>query len=154
MMKHAWIASGLAAVTVVAGLGVSLPANATAAASTTGLFGCNNKIEVRPATYTPDCGDNGFGLEKMHWTSWTSRGATGHGTVYENDNYPNHATGRIYQVPALIKLWGSASVKGHPGERAYTEITATYPGARPAVYKLVHGKWSATYPRTQTFPLS
>jgi hypothetical protein len=27
----------------------------------------------------------------MHWTSWTSHPASGYGTVYEDDNFPNHA---------------------------------------------------------------
>ena len=88
----------------------------------------------------------------MRWASWTSHLASGYGTVYENDNYPNHAQGRIHHVPALIMLWGSAPVRGHPAERTYTQMTAIYPGARAAVYQKVNGKTVATYPQTQTFP--
>ncbi len=159
-MKHARITSILAAATAIAGLGAGLlqvlPADAVTVPAHTApgyvVLGCNGKPAVKPVNFTPACADNGFGLVNMHWTSWTSHLASGYGTVYENDNYPNHARGHIYKVPALITLWGSSQVKGHPGERAYTEITAIYPHARPAVYEKINGKFVATYPQTQTFP--
>ena len=51
-------------------------------------------------------------------------------------------------------LWGSATVKGHPGERRYTEATLSYTKRRPAVYATsCNGKVVATYPVTQTLPL-
>lgn len=162
-MKHARMTRTiLAGVTAVAGLGVGilevLPADATSVGAHVApryvVLNCSQKPEVKPVDFTSACADNGFGVAKMHWTSWTSHLASGYGTVYENDNYPDHAEGRTYQVPALITLWGSASVKGHPAERTYTHMTAIYPGARPAVYvyKKANGKFGATYPQTQTFP--
>ena len=78
--------------------------------------------------------------------------ASGYGTEYENDCKPDCAQGHIHYYPALVVLWGSGSVSGHPAERRYTEVTLVYPGARPPVYKLVNGKLVATYPVTQTFP--
>ena len=109
----------LATVTAVAGLGAGilqvLPADAasveTRVAPTYVVLSCQDKPEVKPADFTSACADNGFGVTKMHWTSWTSHLASGYGTVYENDNYPNHAEGRVYQVPAVIVLWG-----GRPGQ--------------------------------------
>jgi hypothetical protein len=54
----------------------------------------------------------------------------------------------------VVTLWGSATVKGHPGERRYTEATLSYPKGRPAVYVTsCNGKVVATYPLTQTLPL-
>jgi hypothetical protein len=51
-------------------------------------------------------------------------------------------------------LWGSAAVKGHPGERRYTEAILSYTKGRPAVYVTsCNGKVVATYPVTQTLPL-
>lgn len=159
-MKHARITRITLAVAVVAGLGAGilqvLPADAASAKAHVApkyvVLNCNVKAEVRPGDFTSACADNGFGVVNMHWTSWTSHLASGYGTVYENDNYPNHAEGRIYQVPALIVLWGSAPVRGHPAERTYTEMTAIYPGARPALYVYNNDKSVATYPQTQTFP--
>lgn len=162
-MRHARLTrTALAAVIAVVGLGAGIlevmPADAApvkaGVAPTHVVLNCSQKPEVKPVDFTSACADNGFGVTNMHWTSWTSHLASGYGTVYENDNYPNHAEGRTYQVPALIMLWGSAPVKGHPAERTYTHMTAVYPGARPAVYvyQKAHGKFVATYRQTQTFP--
>jgi len=125
-----------------------------AQATTYVVLNCHQRPEVKPVEFTSACADKGFGVADMRWTSWTSHLASGYGIVYENDNYPNHAEGRIYRVPALIMLWGSAAVPGHPAERTYTELTAIYPGARPAVYvyEKAGGKSVVVYPRIQTFP--
>src|ERR1022692_1341410 len=114
------------------------------------VIGCNGEQLIKPANYTPFCADNGAGLEHMHWTSWTSHLASGYGTFYENDNYPDHADGKIYTVRAIVTFWGSARVKGHPGDSTYTEMTFIFPGKRPAIYEKVNGKWAPTYPETQT----
>ena len=162
-MKHArMIRTTLAAVTAVAVLGAVIVQVLPAAAAPVEVhlapryvvLNCGQKPEVKPVEFTSACADNGFGVTNMRWASWTSHLASGYGTVYENDNYPSHAAGRTYRVPALIMLWGSAPVKGHPAERTYTEMTAIYPGARPAayVYEKADGKFVATYPQTQTFP--
>ena len=62
------------------------------------------------------------------------------------------AEGHFHHYPALVMLWGSASVQGHPTGRHYTEVTLIYPGARPPVYEFVNGKLVATYPVTRTLP--
>ena len=151
----------LAAVIGMAGLGFgivrALPARAAPVKASIApryvVLSCSRKLEVKPRDFTTACADNGFGMTNMRWTSWTSHLASGYGTVYENDNYPNHAEGRIYQVSALVVLWGSAPVQGHPAERTYMHMTAIYPRARPAIYvKKVNGKFVATYPETQNFP--
>jgi hypothetical protein len=150
--------SGIAAAAgLAAGLGLTLPASAAPARSAGPapryvVTGCTGKQLTEPANYTPFCADDGAGVEHMRWTSWTSHLASGYGTVYEDDNYPNHAEGKIYVVPAIVTFWGSAAVKGHPGDRTYTEMTFIFPGKRPAVYVRVNGKWIATHPETQTLP--
>jgi hypothetical protein len=158
IMKHARTISTLSAIATAAGLAAglaqALPADAATAQSHAApkyvVIGCNGKQLTKPANYTPFCADNGAGLEHMHWTSWTSHLASGYGTVYENDNYPDHARGKIYTVSAIVTFWGSARVKGHPGDNTYTEMTFIFPGKRPAVYEKINGKWVATYPETQT----
>jgi hypothetical protein len=63
-------------------------------------------------------------------------------------------TGHVHDYPVVAMLWGSATVKGHPGERRYTEATLSYTKGRPAVYVTsCNGKVVATYPVTQTLPL-
>jgi hypothetical protein len=159
-MKRGLIASGV--VTLLAGLGLGLGLTASAGASTGGtaaaaspryvVLNCEMKAQTRPGSYVLACADDGAGLQGLHWTSWTPRLASGYGTEYENDCKPDCAQGHIHYYPALVVLWGSGSVPGHPAERRYTEVTLIYPGSRPPVYKLVNGKLVAAYPVTQTFP--
>ena len=139
------------------GLGLALPAHA---AATSGLahmtkyvvLNCNGKPEVKPGTIELACADDGLGLEHLHWTTgWTRHGAAGHGIFWENLCKPNCAEGRIEKMRARVTLRGSAAVKGHPGDRQYTRLTAVFPGKRPTVYKRRHGKIVATHPKSWTF---
>jgi hypothetical protein len=158
IVKHARIISTFAGIAGVAGLTAGLaqvlPADGATARPQTApkyvVTGCNGKQLTKPVSYTPFCADDGAGLQRMHWTSWTSHLASGYGTIYEDDNYPNHAEGKIYKVPGIVTFWGSARVNGHPSDRTYTKMTFIFPGKRPAVYKKVNGKWVATHPETQT----
>ena len=88
----------------------------------------------------------------MRWTSWTPKLASGYGSGVRNDCQPNCAAGHLHHYPVLAVLWGSGGVKGHSAERRYTRLTLIYPGPRPPVYELKHGKAVATYPATQTLP--
>ena len=55
---------------------------------------------------------------------------------------PYCAAGHFHSYPAIVVLWGSKAVPGHPGERSYTKLTAILTGQRPR-----------HVPMTQTFPL-
>jgi hypothetical protein len=154
MNRTRTISTVLAAITATAlgaGIAQAMPAGAAAtAAPKYVVLNCNDKPVTKPANWTPFCADYGVVLKNMHWTSWTSHLASGYGTVFENDNYPNHAQGKIYKVTALVTLWGSATVRSHSADRTYIKMTLIFPGRRPAVYKKVNGKWTATHPQTQT----
>jgi hypothetical protein len=116
------------------------------------VLNCSFKPVVEPATLIVTCADAGIRLGGLHWTSWTPRLASAHGTFWENDCTPSCADGHFHYYPSLEVLWGSASVKGHPAERRYTELTVIFTGKRrPPVYVLKNGKPVATYPLTQTF---
>ena len=113
-----------------------------------------DKAQVKPGTISLACADNGIGLTHLHWTSWTPQLASAYGTNWENDCKPSCAQGHVHNYPVVAVLWGSATVKGHPGERRYTEATLSYTKRRPAVYATsCNGKVVATYPVTQTLPL-
>jgi hypothetical protein len=100
------------------------------AASTYAVFNCSQKPEIRPVDFTSACADNGFGVTRMRWSSWTSHSAVGYDTVYENDDYPDHAEGSIHRVRARIILWGSAGER--PSGRADLQLDDGHlPGARP-----------------------
>ena len=161
------IASGSA----VAALGLSLGLAGCAGAATTSaaavtragsaaaapqyvVLNCMDKAQVKPGTISLACADNGIGLTHLHWTSWTPQLASAYGTNWENDCKPSCAQGHVHDYPVVAVLWGSATVKGHPGERRYPEATLGYTKRRPAVYATsCNGKVVATYPVTQTLPL-
>jgi hypothetical protein len=119
---------------------------ARAAAPRLVVLGCNNAPEVTPPGIT-SCTDRTLGLRGVHWTSWTPQLASGFGTYVLKD-----ARGHLQSYPALVALWGSAAVKGHPAERKYTQLTLIFTGTRPPDYQLVNGKTVVTHPVTLTLP--
>ena len=163
--------TAIAAPSAIAGLGLSLglvglastaPSSAAAVTRTAPaaaapryvVLNCTGKAQVRPGTISLACADNGAGLTRLHWTSWTPELASAYGTEWQNDCKPDCADGHIHKYPVVAVLLGSATVKGHPGERRYTEATLSYPKGRPAVYTTnCSGKVVATHPASQTLPL-
>src|SRR5690242_2708563 len=97
---------------------------------------------VRPRTFILTCADGNAYFGKLSWTSWTPGLASAKGTLVLNDCTPYCAAGHFHSYPAIVVLWGSTAVAGHPGERCYTKLTEILTGPRPR-----HA------PMTQTFPL-
>jgi hypothetical protein len=152
------LSGGASASTHDAATGGASSAHAATTALTVGatapkfvLLGCNNNAEVAPSGIS-NCGDGAVGLEGLHWTSWTSHLASGYGTYFLNDCTPTCVGGHFHTYPALVTLWGSAAVKGHPSERKYTQMTLIFTGTRPPVYQVVNGKTVVTHPVTLTLP--
>ena len=116
------------------------------------VLDCGFKPVVAPSTFIITCADAGMGVQHLHWTSWTSKLASGYGTFWENDCTPDCADGHVHYYPSLEVLWGNATVKGHPADRRYTKLTVIFTSkTRPPVYVLKSGKLVATHPLTQTF---
>ena len=111
-----------------------------------------SQLQVKPASYFFACADGNAGLQGLHWTTWSAKLASGYGTYYYNDCTPTCVAGHFHLFPALVVLWGSSTVQGHPGVRRYTEFTLIFTGKRPPVYHSKNGKTYTTYPVTQTFP--
>ena len=161
------VAAGGAALALAVGLGLALPGAAGAAtvkaaaakpAAATPQYvapDCSGVGQVKPGTIELACADDGLGLTGLHWTSWTPELASAYGTEWEKDCTPDCASGHIHDYPVVVELLGSATVKGHPGERRYTEATITYTAGRPPVYtKNCSGKVVPTYPVSWTLPLA
>jgi hypothetical protein len=128
-------------------------ATGPAKAPTYALVSCTAKGETEPSSDIITCADAGMLLTALHWTTWSSRFASAYGTFSENDCKPNCASGHFRAYSVLVTAWGSKSVTGHSSERAYAELTLTFPGSsRPPVYELANGKVEATYPVTQVLP--
>ena len=145
------LSSGASASTRDAATGSASSAHAATTAPKFVLLGCNDNAEVAPSSIS-NCGDGAVGLTGLHWTSWTSHLASGYGTYFLNDCTPTCVGGHFHAYPALVDLWGSAAVKGHPSERKYTQMTLVFTGTRPPAYQVVNGKTVVTHPVTLTLP--
>jgi hypothetical protein len=172
IMNWGRITTTIASASVIAALGLSLglvgtagasptsPATATHAGSATAashyvVLNCADKAQVKPGTIILACADHGLYLASLHWTSWTPELASAYGTEWQNDCKPDCADGHFHHYAVVAVLWGSAGVKGHSGERRYTEVTLSYPKARPPLYaRSCSGKVVATHPVSQTVPLA
>ncbi len=142
---------GAATDSAAAGHVVTTALTASATAPRFVLLGCDNNAETAPASIS-NCGDGAAGLTGLHWTSWTSHLASGYGTYYLNDCTPTCVAGHFHTYRALVALWGSAAVKGHPSLRKYTQMTLIFTGARPPAYQTDDGKTVVTHPVTLTLP--
>jgi hypothetical protein len=109
------------------------------------MVDCNGGFETKPSSYTLACADAGMGLEAMHWTSWSAKGASGDGTFYQNGCAPDCAQGQVTGYPVVATLWGSGAVPRFPRCRRYTEVTLVFTGQRPPDAS----EGTATYPLTQ-----
>ncbi len=58
--------------------------------------------EFKPEAITLTCADGGLYVDKIQWTSWSQRGATGTGIFYENLCEPSCAEGK--QVGEEVKI--------------------------------------------------
>jgi hypothetical protein len=145
------LSGGASASTRDAATGSASAAHAATTAPKFVLLGCNDNAEVAPSSIS-NCGDGAVGLTGLHWTSWTSHLASGYGTYFLNDCTPTCVGGHFHTYPALVALWGSAAVKGHPSERKYTQMTLVFTGTRPPAYQVVNGKIVVTHPVTLTLP--
>ena len=71
-------------------------------------------------------------MARLHWTSWTPELASAYGTAWVNDCQPSCAGGHVHHYPVVVALWGSATVKGRPALRRYTEATLGFKKGTPA----------------------
>jgi hypothetical protein len=166
-VRRIYIAIVVIAVLAMIGAGVGLGLANSAGAATHGAASTTtvsatlhpkyvvadcNQWQVEPSGYIFTCADAGAGLLDVHWATWSSALASASGTYYENDCTPTCVAGHLLKFPALVVLWGSGVVKGHPADRRYTEFTLIFTGKRPPVVHFKDGKTYDTYPVTQTFP--
>ncbi|WP_327398988.1 hypothetical protein OG194_01700 [Streptomyces sp. NBC_01288] len=105
------------------------------------LVDCLWHPQVRPTDFMLACGDGNSRLTSLRWTSWNSDSATATGVNVVNDCKPYCAVGKFHSFAVTVRLDTPQTWKRHPQARQYTEITLTYPGARPD--KFQH---TVTYP--------
>lgn len=105
------------------------------AAPSVAVYNCSNQPQVRPSTYVLLC-DGSAAFTQLSWSTWNASVAAATGVQWVNNCLPNCAHGTWSHRTVDLIFWRSLPVKGHPGERGYTQMTVLYPGAptpgRPA----------------------
>jgi hypothetical protein len=91
------------------------------------VYDCSNKPEVRPGTFGLLCDGSGY-FTRLRWSTWNASMATATGVLYLDNCEPNCAQGTWSHQAVDLIFWRSLPVKGHPGERGYSQMTVLYPG--------------------------
>jgi hypothetical protein len=97
------------------------------AGSSVAAYDCLSKPEVRPGTFDLFCDGSGY-FTKLRWSTWNASTAAATGVVYLDNCEPNCAAGTFSHRTVDLIFWRSLPVKGHPGERGYSQMTVLYPG--------------------------
>jgi hypothetical protein len=87
-----------------------------------------HRLSTRPSSITLACADNGWGVEDLTWTSWTTSAAVGHGVFWDKLCKPSCATGKIGTYPVAIRL---SAVKTTARGRWFSRLTLTWKASRP-----------------------
>jgi hypothetical protein len=87
-----------------------------------------HRLSTRPSAITLACADNGWGVEEMTWTSWTTSAATGHGTFWDKLCEPSCASGKIGTYPIVVTL---SAVKTSSQGPWFSRLTVTWEATRP-----------------------
>lgn len=123
----------LAAVAVVAGLGIAIPAAILAAPAAGApplpvMYGSDGWQHgaTRPASVYFGAG-GGLFVRPLHWHSWGTSAAYGRGTRWADDCLPTCARGAYQKSPASLRLW---RVRWHGHQRYFSRMTVrwTTPG--------------------------
>jgi hypothetical protein len=75
-----------------------------ASRGTPGIIPCIGGPQRRPRKIVLACADYNSYVDKLSWSSWTARGATGHGTLVENDCTPSCVAGKFYSYQVVVEL--------------------------------------------------
>jgi hypothetical protein len=87
-----------------------------------------HRLSIRPPAITLACADNGWGVEDVTWTGWTTSAATGHGMFWDKLCEPSCASGKIGTYPVAVKL---SAVKTSARGLWFSRLTLTWEATRP-----------------------
>ncbi len=112
-------ATAAVAIAAAAALGITLALNSIApssqpistAAADIYTWDCEYP-EQKPKAITLTCADGGLYVDEIIWKGWSSTGATGTGTFYENLCEPSCAEGEQVSAPVKITLSDLSPRKG------------------------------------------
>jgi hypothetical protein len=81
-----------------------LNAVAVASRGVPGIIPCVGSPQRRPTKIVLACADYNSYVDKLSWSSWTERGATGNGTLVENDCTPSCVAGKFFSYRVVVEL--------------------------------------------------
>ena len=87
------------------------------------------ELMSEPWQLTLTCGSGEYSLTGIAWTGWGNRTAVGTGNAQTRDCSPDCVTGPNDQFPVVATASGRKACLN--GQRQYTRLVLTYPGARP-----------------------
>ena len=117
---------------------------ATAASASSGLpsfLGCQGThASIRPHSILVACGDGGYSLGQLHWSSWTATSAVAVGTAHVNDCTPNCAAGHFHAYPD-VRVHLSRPESCSNKKRLFTRIEWRYLDRKPVgIHRLAREK--------------
>lgn len=121
------------AVVAALALVVAVPVAAaeTFTARETLLPGCggSNVAKYKPSSVIVTCGDGGFRVSHMRWSTWTNKSAAGRGTAKVNNCDPSCAEGEFESYRVKLSPYRPKNCPG--GKREFARLTYTFPGDKP-----------------------
>jgi hypothetical protein len=102
-------------------------ATSASAAPSVAVYDCANQPQVRPGTFDFFCDGSGS-FTGLRWSTWNASMAAATGVQYLDNCTPNCARGTWSHRTVDLIFWRSVPVKGHPGQRGYTQMTVLFPG--------------------------
>jgi hypothetical protein len=87
-----------------------------------------HQMSTQPSSITLACADNGWGVQDLTWTSWTTSAAAGYGMFWDKLCQPSCAAGKIGSYPVTVRL---SVVKTSARGPWFSRLTLTWPRARP-----------------------
>ena len=100
---------------------------------------------VEPSEIVLTCGDYGWILQGLHWSSWTATQATAIGTFVYNDCTPNCAKGHHDEVPST-QVTLTAPVRGASGQLVWSKLAAESRTARLRLGTISWRSFPSTHP--------
>jgi hypothetical protein len=85
------------------------------------VYGDCKTPSVEPSEIVLTCGDYGWILQGLHWSSWTATQATAIGTFVYNYCTPNCAEGHHHEVPST-QVTLTAPVRGASGQLVWSKL--------------------------------
>jgi hypothetical protein len=125
--------STLSAAASTASAPTTAAASTTPPASPSVVVNCTSappsRLSVRPSSIPLACADNGLGVEKLTWTTWTATTATGQGTFWEHVCVPSCAASATYDYyPVAVRL---SAVKSAGQETWFSLLTVRWTSSPP-----------------------